>query len=188
MDRRKALQNITLLVGAGALAGTMALPGCKSAPKKAEDLSQEDTIAFMDEIAETIIPKTDTPGAKEAAVGAFMAVMVQDTYTKEDQQRFIDGLNKINQASENEFKKEFMNLTAEQRTALLTKIDKEAGEYNTNREEGSPPHYFTYFKDLTVLGYFTSEPGATKALRYVSVPGRFEGCIDYKQGDKAWAL
>jgi len=50
-----------------------------------------------------------------------------------------------------------------------------------------PAHYFTMMKQLTLLGYFTSKPGATEALRYVPVPGRYEGCIPYTKGEKAWA-
>jgi hypothetical protein len=48
-------------------------------------------------------------------------------------------------------------------------------------------HYFRMMKELTLLGYFTSEIGSTQARRYVPVPGRYEGCIPYKKGDKAFA-
>jgi hypothetical protein len=69
--------------------------------------------------------------------------------------------------------------------------DKETAEKakgNTSfKKEQMPAHYFTMMKQLTLWGFFTSEPGATKALRYVAVPGKYEGCIPYKKGDKAWA-
>jgi hypothetical protein len=51
-----------------------------------------------------------------------------------------------------------------------------------------PIHYFTMLKQLTLWGYFTSEPGATKALRYVETPGHYDGSYPYKKGDKAFAL
>ena len=77
--------------------------------------------------------------------------------------------------------------TPEQRKALLTEIDKEANAYNKSKKPEDPAHYFSLMKQLTLLGYFSSEIGATQALRYVAVPGRYEGCIPYKKGDKAWA-
>jgi hypothetical protein len=80
-----------------------------------------------------------------------------------------------------------MKATPEQRKELLTVVDKEQKSYNENKKEGDPNHYFALMKQLTLLGYFTSEIGATQALRYVAVPGRYEGCIPYKKGDKAWA-
>lgn len=49
-------------------------------------------------------------------------------------------------------------------------------------------HYFTLMKQLTLLGFFTSKPGATEALRHVAVPGRYDGCMEYKKGDRAWAV
>jgi hypothetical protein len=70
---------------------------------------------------------------------------------------------------------------------LLTAIDKEAKEYQAAKQKDDPSHYFTLMKQLTLLGYFTSEIGATQALRYEAVPGRYEGCVPYKKGDKAWA-
>jgi hypothetical protein len=51
-----------------------------------------------------------------------------------------------------------------------------------------PPHYFTMIKQLTIWGYFTSEVGMTKALRYIETPGKFDGAYPYKKGDKAWAI
>lgn len=60
------------------------------------------------------------------------------------------------------------------------------GNKNYKRQRMSP-HYFSLMKQLTLLGYFTSEVGATQALRYVPVPGKYEGCISYKKGDRAWA-
>ncbi|MGH2553929.1 MAG: gluconate 2-dehydrogenase subunit 3 family protein [Chitinophagaceae bacterium] len=50
-----------------------------------------------------------------------------------------------------------------------------------------PNHYFTMMKHLTLWGYFTSETGCREALRYNPVPGRYEGCVPYNKGDRAWA-
>jgi hypothetical protein len=97
-------------------------------------------------------------------------------------------MDKINKAAEKEFDKNFMQITPEQRHKLLVEIDNEQKEYNKKKKEDSPNHYFRLMKELTLLGYFTSEVGATKALRYIESPGKFEGCVPYHKGEKAWAL
>ena len=74
-----------------------------------------------------------------------------------------------------------------QRTALLRDLDAEQKEYMAKKEPEAPSHYFRMMKELTMLGFFTSEVGATQALRYVETPGRYDGCADYKKGDRAWA-
>jgi hypothetical protein len=188
MDRRKALQNVALLLGGTVVGGSLFLQtGCQPSARQINDLFDEEQVKFLDEVAETILPKTNTPGAKDAAVGAFMAVMVKDCYTPEGQQVFLKGMQDIDKRSKEKYSSDFMDLTAAQRTELLTALDKEQKEYQKNKKEEAPSHYFRMMKELTLLGFFTSEPGATKALRYVAVPGKYEGCVDYKKGDRAWA-
>lgn len=190
MNRRDALSRVALLLGGTIIGAEFFLNGCTTADKKigqSVDFTADD-IAYLDEVAETIIPATNTPGAKEAKVGTFMTVMVKDCYDEKNQKIFLEGMNKLNEASKKKYNGNgFMKITPEQRTALLTDIDKEQKEYAKNKKKDDDPHYFTQMKQLTLLGFFTSEPGATKALRYVAVPGRFDACIPYKKGDKAWA-
>ncbi len=117
-----------------------------------------------------------------------MAVMVKDCYEENDQEIFREGMNKLNAESKKKFDGEFMQITPQQRHELLVQIDKEQQQYTKNKKEKDNAHYFRLMKELTLLGYFTSEIGATQALRYVESPGKYEGCIPYKKGDKAWAL
>jgi hypothetical protein len=204
MDRREAVKYISVLLGASVVGGTTFLAGCKSETGKDMEFSEED-IAYLDEIAETILPATSTPGAKAAKVGAFMTVMVNDCYEAADQHAFHEGMEKLNQESRKAYDRKFMSLTPQQRHELLVRLDKEAkdqqkevNDFNNKENEKEKadrnykkqhkaPHYFTMMKQLTLLGYFTSEIGHTQARRYTPVPGRFEGCIPYKKGDKAWA-
>jgi hypothetical protein len=191
MNRRDALSRVALLLGGTVIGAEFFLNGCTTSDKKigqSIDFTPDD-IAYLDEVAETIIPRTDTPGAKDAKVGQFMTVMVRDCYDEKNQKVFLDGMNKLNEASKKKFNGNgFMKITPEQRKELLTELDKEQKEYAKNKKKEDDTHYFTQMKQLTLLGFFTSEPGATKALRYVAVPGRFDACIPYKKGDKAWAL
>ena len=66
-------------------------------------------------------------------------------------------------------------------------MDKTAAAYESSKESDAPPHYFTLIKQLATFAYFSSEIGMTKALRYNPIPGRFDGCVEYKVGEKAWA-
>ena len=189
MDRREALSAIALLVG-GTLVGAEAfLTGCKTTGKK-EGLFATEDIALLDEVGDTILPTTaSSPGAKAAKIGEFMRTIVTDCYNDEDQKTFTDGINKLNDASKKKFDKNFMELAPNQKHDLLVDLDKEAKDYSKNRKEKDPAnHYFSLIKQLTVWGYFTSEVGATKALRYLPVPGKYIGDLPYKKGDKAWAL
>jgi len=188
MNRRDAIGRVALIMGGTLIGAEYLLSGCKPKAAKVEDLFSADHVAFLDEVAETILPTTSTPGAKAAAVGNFMAVMVRDCYEPADQDIFLKGLGQIDDAANKKFSKKYMDLDATQRTALLTDLDKEQQEYSKTKKPKDPNHYFRMIKELTLLGYFTSEVGCTKALRYVPVPGRFDGCIPYKKGDKAWAL
>lgn len=188
MNRREALERVALIFGGTVIGGAAFLQGCKTGDKNAVIFTlTPEQIAFLDEVAETIIPTTDTPGAKAAKVGVFMQVMVADCYEEKDQQIFSEGMNKIDEACKSKFSKSFMEVSAQDRTALLNDINKELKAYNEKKKENDPNHYFAMMKQLTMLGYFTSEVGATKALRYVAVPGKYEGCIPYKKGDRAWA-
>ncbi|PUZ27306.1 gluconate 2-dehydrogenase subunit 3 family protein [Chitinophaga costaii] len=189
MNRREAIRSVAILLGTAVSASTLAaLNGCKTGPKNYA-LQAPETKALLSEVAETIIPTTNTPGAKAAGVDAFIITMLNDCYKPEDQQRVLDGLKQIDEASNKQFSKNFIDLTPEQRTQLLTGIDKERVAYNQQpKKDGAGPHYFQVIKELTLLGYFTSKPGATEALRYVAVPTRFDPCLPYKKGEKAWAM
>lgn len=191
MNRRDALSRVALILGGTIVGANVFLEGCKPADRKAIsglDFQPED-IAYLDEVADTILPTTaSSPGAKAAAVGTFMTVMVKDCYDENDQKIFLDGMNKLQDASKKKFDKNFMEATPQQRHDLLVELDKEQKEHSKNKKKEDPSHYFRLMKELTLLGYFTSEIGATKALRYVESPGRYEGCVDYKKGDKAWAI
>lgn len=187
MDRREAVKYISLLLGGTMVGANAILTGCKSEDKKTGTSFSEDDIAYLNEVAETILPATKTPGAKAANVGAFMTVMVNDCYEENDQQIFHEGMEKLNDASKKMFDKSFMKATPEQRHELLVALDKEQAQFMKNKKPDEPVHYFRMMKELTLMGYFTSEIGHTQARRYLPVPGKYEGCIPYKKGEKAFS-
>jgi limonene-1,2-epoxide hydrolase len=214
IDRREAVRRVTVFLGGIAFVGGSRLlhasedDGHARAALLAESgqgvgaFTAAD-IAFLDEVAETIVPATSTPGAKAAKVGAFMALMVTDTYDPRDQQIFRDGMRTIDEESRKASGVAFMKATPRQRLALLERLDGEQKAHMDAREIAqqarakdserkaetvdSPAHYFRMMKELTLLGYFTSEIGCTQAQRYVESPGRFEPCLPYKRGERSWA-
>ena len=183
------MTRVAWIMGGTVIGANLFLEGCtRKATGSVESLFEPDTVDLLGNIADTILPPTGSPGAKEAGVGSFIPVMVRDCYTPEDQQVFLDGLRQLDKASNDQFGRKFQELTADERTELLIAADKEAKAYQAKKTENDPNHYFHLVKQLTLLGYFTSELGATKALRYVQVPGRYDGDFPYKKGDKAWAI
>jgi hypothetical protein len=202
MNRREAISRVAIIVGATVIGGDLFLAGCKSSSTKFA--LDEGQVAFLNEVGETILPTTAASGgAKSAKVGEFMQVMVRDCYSAEDQDIFRSGIDKLNDFSKKNFKKEFLQCSASERQDLLVKLDAEVKEYKKQndllkqkeleKEKASqaggkpnyikkevPNHYFAMIKQLTLLGYFTSEVGY-KAQNYVSVPGHYDGNVGKPQ-------
>jgi hypothetical protein len=192
VTRREAIRRVSALLGGAALVGQGAwLSGCATSRPAAGALFSAVDVVLLDEIAETILPETNTPGAKAAGVGPFIAMMVTDTYDPREQRTFLDGLATVEAECRALHGIGFVAASAAQRLTLLERLDREALEYmrrlGPEQEQQQLPHYFRMIKELTLLGYFTSEIGYTQAIRYIETPGRYDPCIPYKDGDKLWA-
>lgn len=182
MKRKKALQLTATIMGIAVFGSEVFLAGCQQTSKTNELFTDQDLI-LMDEIGETILPDSDrSPGAKAAEIGKFMKVIVTDCYSESEQSIFKYGLLEITKRANQKFNKDFLTISDNERFALLTVIDKESKKDVVTGK----PHFYTMFKQLTIWGYFTSEIGQTKALRYNPIPGGFNGIVDYKPGDRAW--
>lgn len=189
MNRRELIKHIALLTGASVVGAEWFLTACKneaSSTTAGHELFSASEVRLMDEIAETIIPRTQTPGAKDAQTGAFMAAYIRDCYDQESQQIAMAGLKAVEQASLDKHKTSFVKLESGQKNAVLQAFADEA-KAAQNADPDQAPHFFTLFQQLTLLGFFTSEQGYTQVLRFELVPGKYEGCIDYTNGQKAWA-
>jgi len=194
INRREAIRRVSALLGGAAFVGGRGLlSACERASFPLEEATlgefTADNIAFLDEIAETILPATKTPGAKAAKTGAFMALMVTDCYSPVEQKIFHEGMRKVDDATRKANNVSFMEATPLQRSAVLTMLDHEQKRVMDAREAAvdQPAHYFRMMKELALLGYFTSEVGCTQAMRYIESPGRFDPCIPYTPGEPAWA-
>jgi hypothetical protein len=194
IDRRELIQRTAMLLG-GALSSSAVLgvmDGCIAsaapAPKQAKffNASEAKTVSA---ISEHIIPRTDTPGAIDVGVPAFIDRMMADYYQDKERNVVRAGLSRIDQDAKAAHGKIFVALTADQQVELLKRYDREASE---QAHAGGPPsaerHVFGTLKELTTLGFFTSEVGASKILKYAAVPGPYKGDIPFSQVGKAWAL
>ena len=206
MTRREAVRRVTAVLGGVALVGGDALLGFSFDGQQRDQASQgtgkftEADVALLDEIAETILPETSTPGAKAAKTGAFMALMVTAAYTERNQQVFRDGMRQLDEACTKANTVSFLQASPAQRLTLLEALDREQKTATEERaaaprsrapaagqDDHEPPHYFRMMKEIALLGYFTSEIGCTRALRYIESPGRFDPCAPHAPGDKSWA-
>lgn len=179
MTRRDALALTSAILGVAIIGSSNFLSSCKSANNSA---FTENDLKLMDEIGETILPETEkSGGAKKAGIGNFMKKIVTDCYSEQEQTIFKNGLKKIEEDSQSKYNKSFIALNTEQKLSLLNTYD--ILPHEKAEDDG---YFFSMIKQLTIWGYFSSEVGATQALHYEQIPGRYLGCADYKVGDKAW--
>jgi hypothetical protein len=202
MNRRDAIQRVAFLIG-----GTFSAPTLLAMNHWETDLgngraSSVDFVVsdqqklIIAEVAEMIIPKTGTPGAKDTGVPAFVVMMIQDCYKTPEHASFLEGLKSLEQ-------KDILTLDASKRTQILQQVERDSVEQmkayqvqqtkmgdNEDREQmaaqakGVP--YWRLMKELTMLGYFTSEEGIKASFEYVPIPGKLE-MIQLKPNQKSFA-
>ena len=138
INRREAIRRVSALLGGVAFVGGNSLLAAVEKTDTALErglgnFSAQD-VAYLDEIAETILPATKTPGAKAAKTGAFMALMVTDCYSPAEQKVFRDGMHKVDEAMRSANNVSFMTATPAQRLAVLTTLDHEQKRVMDARE------------------------------------------------------
>jgi hypothetical protein len=186
MNRRTVIKNLALVIGGAAL-----LPSCiknnggSSIHLKHLNISA-DQESLIGDVCETIIPKTNTPGAKDLNLHLFVLKMLDDCYKKKDQQAFMAGLVEFNNLVKKKYNKSFSDLSVKDREALLTEIE---GNAKKQRHNGQPQGrnakpqknldplplnaFYWAVKQQTLFGYTTSQYFMTKEIVYELVPGRY---------------
>jgi hypothetical protein len=168
-------------------------------------------------IAEQILPETDTPGARSAGVHQFIDTMLAEYYSPAERARFLEGLDDVDARARKATGKRYLQSTKAEQHAVLMALDREAYSHTPTRvatpesqqgatenaaaaqrrpDSGSavaapaqrPVPFFRTMKEITLLGYYTSQPGATRELQHNPVPGRFEGCVPLSKVGRAWAV
>ncbi|MEX0661108.1 MAG: gluconate 2-dehydrogenase subunit 3 family protein [Balneolaceae bacterium] len=186
IDRKEAIKRTGLLLGGVIFAPNIlgVLKGCTATTGDWTPVlfstSQANTVTAL---ADVILPADDTPSASEVGVPQFIETMVNETYTEEQRDAFLSGLDKFAEDSRAELEVDYTEGTDEQRYEFTYFQNQTAVEEPPN---GETP-FILSFKELTMLGYFTSEAGATQVLRYEAVPGTYDGCMPLEEVGRTWA-
>lgn len=163
ITRRVAIARVTALLGGAALVGgSSLLTGCREPNTDAPFTADE--IAFLDEVAETILPETTTPGAKAAGTGAFMAMMVTDSYDARDRKIFREGIRQIDDACREQYDVSFMSASPQQRLAILEPIDREQHAVGEARREDQRNRAMAFVNDQRQEAAPGGEAGAAAAI------------------------
>ena len=189
MDRREALSTVSFIVGGTIVGAASFLVGCKKSTKESVfGVLNNQEITIVEDLAETILPKTSSsPGAKEVEIGKFINTIVSDCYDEVEQTVFLDGLKRLDETSIQNYNEKFVELGPMNKTAMLLLLESESKTLNQISVKSEPPHYYTMMKQLTIWGYLSSKTVGTKVLRHIPLPGRYDGCLPYEKGEKAWS-
>lgn len=195
MDRREALKRVAWLMG-GAVSASAILAVDKgysastSAGSKPSILSAPQ-LGIVSAVSEIMIPRTDTPGAIDVGVPGFIDLMLKDVYTQEDRERYLSGLAELEAAAQAEQGKRFVALESAQQVELVQKVHNAAvAEERRLRHAHLQRPFILMTKELTLLGFFTSQVGATEVLQYVAIPGSYHACLPLEKAGngKTWAV
>jgi len=160
------------------------LKGCTPSDDKWNPvLFKRNQAALVTALSDVILPETDTPGAVGVGVPGFIEKMVNEAYNQEQRDLFLAGLDLFEENCKMETGRSFVRLSETEQFEYASKQNREAIE----EELIEGPQFFLIFKELTLVGYFTSEIGATQVLRYEQVPGYYDGCLPFEDVGRTWA-
>ncbi|MEC3878969.1 gluconate 2-dehydrogenase subunit 3 family protein [Parapedobacter sp. 10938] len=190
MDRRSAIKTTAILMGGAVspLGLSVFINGCtQETGYESVGAFSPHQVGMLVEIADIIIPETEIPGAKSAQVGPVMARIISDCYPDRVLQDFFAGFAEFERQARQRFRKDFSKLEIAERAQWLQEWRAQVLEEETEKAKQNLL-FFAMVRDLTILCYTTSEIGSTQLLEYIPVPGRFDGCMDYKEEDKRYVI
>jgi len=153
----------------------------------AADFFATDQRLLVASLADTIIPETETPGASAVGVQDFVELMIGETFLESDQIAFMNGLAAVEQFSRNQYGKTYAVLSEQEKNTLLKAVaEGHVPMTASGLESAALQEFFHVLKELTVIGYYTSETGAREELRYRLIPGNYKGCTDMADDQVAW--
>jgi gluconate 2-dehydrogenase gamma chain len=194
MTRRELIQKTTMALGYTLSGSTLMgiMSGCE--PKREAGFVpaffNEELALVIADLAEAILPRTTTPGAKDVGVPVFIDNFVREIYSKADQDKFLSDLDEFNKGGGS---KKFSESSSAEQKQYAEVVHSKAmvgvgpiseGWWNTAKSERP---FILKMKELTILGFFTSKQGASEVLQYNQSPGPYRGCVPLKEVGKAWA-
>ena len=191
MNRREALKNTVLVMGYA-----ISIPSLVSIFNSCNTNSGQnwqplffssDQASVIAELAETILPKTQTPGAKELNIDRFIDRLIKEVFSTENQQLFLKGMDEFQKECKAINGRSFIKCSSDQRNEFLKKMEQESAKtppsvWGMTLKDSGPMPFYRQAKELTLLGYFTSEQVGKKILVYDPVPGLYAGDVPLAQG------
>jgi len=184
MNRREAIKKSTWIAKSAIFAPAL-MSAIQSCERKLSETGKllvlnDQQHALVKAIADTIIPKTDSPSASEVKVPQFLDLLLKDVFDKEVSEKFLMGLAQFDEDCKDATGKSYTELAQSHQYDYLEQIDLEVmgKEY-----DALIPFYFT-FKQLCVRTYYSTEQGIKQNLNYQPVPGEFQSDIALEAGDK----
>lgn len=168
MKRRIAIKHLGLMLGGAALAPRFLIAGeLQSLSSEGLKLGEKEPLVAA--LVDTIIPRTDIPGAKDLGVQHFVLKMVEDCYQDEDQRKFVLGLEQLETLANPRFGRGFSSCQQKEQHSLVQEIE---GSTETSAELR---HCYNIVKHRTIQGYMNSEYVMTQQLIYEVAPARYNG-------------
>jgi len=196
MNRREALKRSLWITGGMLSASTLSaiLAGCQPSPTQYEWTPQaltQDQADLLSELCELIIPRTDSPGARDLGVPAFVDDMVANYMKRKHRESFIQGLKQVDEEASQLHGKAFLSLEEGQQIGMLRTYDLAA--FRSHEEmKGKPrdpdeiPPFLGRLKSLVFTGFFMTESGGSEFLTYDYIPGEYRGCIPLEEVGSAY--
>lgn len=191
LTRRQALRRVGTLLGGMVSAPTVAgvLSGCErqTGPDWSPSLLSAEQNEMIARMAEIIIPETDTPGARAANVNRFIDAMVGESYLPENRNQFMRGLKETQARCKETYGTAFVDCSNKEQRAFVAELDEETFGDNATQADRKNPSFFRSLKELVIIGYYTSEVGASQELKTNAVPGYYDGNVPYEKIGRAWS-
>ncbi len=197
MNRRDALRKTGLLAGSAVAAPSLLslLQACSQTPRLnwTPIFLDENQATFISAFVDTILPKTETPGALDVKTDIFLDMVYAKTYSPERQEILKADINQFNLDCKAKFGKVFAELNMEDRKACLQAHESATAKFNrgvwgTAVGEQKPVGFYRQLKSQTLWGYFSSEEIGKNVLNYDPIPGEYLGCIPVSEVGKVWSL
>ena len=196
MDRRKAIKNTALFVGATLSSSSLAslFQSCQNQNRLdwMPRFFTAEQAQVVSEITEMILPRTETPGAKDLKVDIFVDLMFDKTLSPSDKEHVLKGYKKFMAICQELYKKPFLSMNTKERTEVLKKVGEETNTFvpsvwGSKLEKQAPLDFYRRVKQFTLTGYFTSEEIGKNVLKFDPIPGAYKGCISY-DGGNSWTI
>lgn len=197
MNRRDALRKTGLLAGSAVAAPSLIslLQACSQTPRLnwTPVFLDENQASFLSSFADTLLPKTATPGALDVKSDIFLDLVYAKTYSPEAQAKLTADMDQFNADCKAKYGKVFAELTAEDKIACLQEQETHTATYNrgvwgTAVGEQKPVGFYRQLKSQVLWAYFSSEEVGKNVLNYDPIPGEFLGCIPVAEVGKVWSL